>query len=311
MDDRIERIRKALGITEAGDVLVQPEIDKVIQHLVEYKNPLRQNIPRRRGSGPAWYINRRSAATTAAEFVADTGSYTASEGSYTQVTFTYRTLGGKIRVSRELQDKGASYLDVLAEELAAKVNDIKDFEDYYLLWGDSSNANEFDGLDALIPASQTAVVTTASTGGDITLEKLDEVIDLCAGEPDIIICSKRTRRQIIALLQANQRFVDKIEVKGGFKLQSYNDIPIYVSTNIPDTMTFDGSAKEITGLTGGQTSALYVIDTTYFWIGVLKELTMEALAKTSTQYDEYEIYERIVPVMANYMYCAKLIGIGA
>lgn len=142
------------------------------------------------------------------------------------------------------------------------------------------------------------------------MAKLDEVIDkVTAGEPDMIICSRRTRRQLVAALQASQRFVNTVEVKGGFKLLSYNGIPIYVSTNIPDTGTFDGS--DITWDGNGDCSALYVVSTDHVWVGVLTDVTVQPLAKTTTQYDEFEIIEDFTLVVRHPQAIARLVGISS
>jgi len=301
-------IKKALGVSEIGSVIMQPEIDKEIAHIVEYKNPLRQNLPRKKGSGRYWYVNRRVAGSTPAEFVSDTDSATEDTSTYSQVTFEYKTILTKGKVSRKARAIGRSLLDILAEEIEAKAKDFRDFEEYALFRGDSSsNSKEFDGLDVLIPSSQTVLMTTASGGAPLTLEKVDELIDKCAGEPDMLIMSKRTRRQLVTLLQASQRWVNQVEVKGGFKLVSYNGIPCYVSTRIVDTMQFDGS--EVTGYTGGTCSTMYAIDTDETFIAELTPLQIMPLARTTSQYEEFEIFCDEVLVVKNYMANAKLIGI--
>lgn len=300
-------IFKALGISEAGDILRQPEIDKIVAQIVEYKNPIRMNFPRKTGSGDKWYINRRTPGTTGAQWVSDTDSITEETGSYTQVTFAYKTLATKGRVSRKLQAQGASYASVLADEIEAQSLDFKDKEDYGLVWGNANNSNEFDGMDRLITSAQTVVMSSVSGGAVITLTKMDEVIDQCAFEPDMIICSKRTRRQLNAALQASQRFVNSIEVRGGFKVSSYNNIPVFVSTNIMNTQTFSGTV--VSSNTGGACSTLYVIDTEHMWIGVLTPITVLELAKTTSQRDDFEIYCDETLVLRNPLSPAKLIGL--
>jgi HK97 family phage major capsid protein len=190
-------IKKALGQTQAGTVLVDKEIDKTIQHLVEYKNPIRVNLPRKQGSGAAWYVNRRSAGSTLAAFVSDTDTITEDTGTYVQVAFSYKTIATQGRVTRFMQAIGRSYTDVLAEEIEAKARDFRDYEEWALIKGSvSTSSKQFDGLDILIPSSQAVGMTTASGGSSLTLAKMDEAIDKCVGEPDMIAMSKRSRREL-------------------------------------------------------------------------------------------------------------------
>lgn len=307
-------IKKALGTTQAGTVLVDKEIDKTIQQLVEYKNPIRVNMPRKTGSGPGWYVNRRAAGSTPAMFVNDTDTITEDTGTYTRTSFPYKTIATQGRVTRFMQAIGRSYTDVLADEIEAKARDFRDYEEWALLKGRittsgslTGNAKHFDGLDVLIPSTQAVVMTSSGLGASLTLAKMDESIDKCAGEPDMIIMSKRSRRALVALLQASQRFVNTVETRGGFILISYNNIPVYVSTRINNNQAFNGTA--VTAETGGTTTTVYFLDTEYVWLGELTPITIMPLAKVSSQYDLFDIFCDEVLVMANYLYCSKLIGI--
>lgn len=299
-------IKKALGTDDAGNVLVQPEIDKTIQALVEYKNPLRVNIPRKPGSGSHYYVNRRTAGSTPAEFVSDTDSITEDTGSYARTSFEFKTIATKGRVTRKMQAIGRSYVDVLASEMEEKARDFKDYEEWALFYGNSSSSSkQFDGLDELV--TQTVATTDQSGGDALTLEKLDEAIDTCAGEPDMLIMSKRTRRQLNSLLQAQQRFVDSIEVKGGFQVMSYNNIPVFVSTRVNNTQSFDGSS--VTGQTGGDCSTIYALESDYCFVSELTPITVEPLAKSTSQYDQFDIYSDEALVLTNTLHACRLIGI--
>lgn len=309
-------IYKALGMTsidgslQAGDILKQPEIDVIIGQLVDYKNPLRQNLVRKTGEGSAWIINRRAVGETGAQWILDTDTINEDQGKYTQVSFTYKTLGAKGKVTRKLQAVGRSYANILADEIEAQAIDFKNTEDLGIIIGNAtSNAKQFDGLKVLIPVSQTIFGggSGVSAGGALTLSKMDQVVDKAIYGPDMIITSRKIRRSLNALLQANQRFIDKVEVKGGFKVMAYNDIPIYTSTNCVDTQTFDGFT--VTAETGGSMSSLYVVDTEQTWVGVLTEVSIMPLAKTTSQFDEFDLFEDEALVVRNYLGNAKIIGL--
>lgn len=311
-------IYKALGITssgdlvaqQAGDVLKQPEIDVIVGQLVDYKNPLRQNLPRKGGEGSAWIINRRQEGSTGPQWVADTDTINQDQGQYSQHTFTYRTLASSGRVTRKLQAVGRSYANILADEIEARTVEFKDIEDKGVVIGNNtSNANQFDGLKVLIPVSQAIFAggSGVAAGGVLTLSLMDQVVDKAIYDPDMIIGSRKMRRSLNALLQADQRFVDKIEIKGGFKVMSYNDIAIYTSTNAVDTQQFDGFT--VTSETGGTFSSIYVLDSEQIWMGVLTEVSIMPLAKVSSQYDEFDLFVDEALVLRNTLAVAKLIGL--
>lgn len=313
--ERLTELRKALNIERAltssgaGAILVQPEVDTIIANLVDYRNPLRQNVPRKPGSGQSWLLNRRSApGTTTSQWAADTTEPVNDDGSYTRVTFTYRTQIARGRISRQLQATGQSYADVMQLEMEARALDFRNDEDSALLIGNNTaNANQPDGLCVLITAGQCVLTTTASGGEALTLDELDNAIDLCRYDPNMIIASKRTRRQVSALLSANHMTTDRIDVNGGFRLLSYNGIPVYTSSNMAETKTFNGT--RVTLETGSNTSELYVVDTSHFWVGELTPLTVQPLAKVTSQYDEFDIYQDVVFVIRDVASAAKYIGL--
>ncbi len=295
-------LAKALSETEAGSKLRQELIDKEIQSLIRVDNPLRENLPRKQGSGDAWYVNRRSANPTAA-FVADTDELTVENSSYEEiVAFPYKTIAAAGAVTRKLEAIGKSYVDIEAEELEAAVDAVRELEEEALINGDSSaDVKQFDGLDVLLGEEYTQYPKADSgNGGALTLADLDEAIDACYGHPDMLICAYRTKREINALLQVNQRFVDKKQVEGGFELMSYGDVAIYPSTHVSVADT-RGSASNAT--------KLYLIDTKKVWVGVLTELTRKVLAETTSQYRRFDVFEDITLVVANPAYCRKIAGI--
>lgn len=305
-------IRKALSPTDVTS-LIPKEIDKIIQQLMDYQNPLRQNLPRRKGSGKAWYLSQRTptSGTPAAFYSANTDDFTEGTGSYAEKEFPYKTIGARGKVYRLAQDQTKGQVDLLAAEIEARTLEFKNYEEWALFWGNSdTSADQFDGIDKNISdSSQIVKAAETNVGGPLTLAKLDELIDACAPfTPKMLVTSLAGRRAINALLQSYQRFLDKTEVKGGFKVLSYNDIPIFASTQITDTLDYDEDGV-LQSTTGGSTTAIFALDTEHLWVGVLNDLTYKELATKSTQYIEFDIYEDITVVFANYLAQAKLINI--
>jgi hypothetical protein len=303
-----DEIKRSLDYAGTSGVLIQPEVDKIVAEIIEYKNPLRQNIPRKQRNSDAWLLNRRSAAAanTVAQWVNDLTEPAIDRTEQSRITFQFRTLLARGKVTRFAQDAGRSYIDVLSEEIEARARAFKDLEENAMLYGNNSvTTTQPDGLTTLITGAQIIEQTATAGGAALTLTKIDETVDQCAGAPDIMIASKQTRRKLNALLQADQRFVNTTEVAGGFRVLSYDDIPIFASTNVTNNFWFDGT--QVVGTTG-DTSHLFVIDTSEFWVGYMNDVTVSPLSKTSSQFDQFDIYEDVAFVMRSTIHHAMLVG---
>ncbi len=294
----LTQLKKALDMA-GGAALQQPLVDKVLQELIEVNNPLRVNLPRKPGSGSAWVLNQRTSRGAGAGFVNDTEEPTENQGVFGQKSFPYKTILDRRKVTRKLQAVGKTLLDIEAEEVDNGLQNVRDSEESALISGDSAvNPKQFDGLRKLIPGSQ--VVVAGANGAPLSLDLLDQAIDLNRGNPSMLIMSKRANRKLNSLLQAQQRFVDTMEVKGGFRLQSYNGIPIYRSIWISDTQTQG---------TSNAASDIYVLDTSAVWVGELTSLTMQRLAQKSSQGSEFDILEDISLVLGNDIKTSRLAGV--
>ena len=307
-------ILKALNSSGEGSILEQAAVDKIIADLLNYSSELRANLPRKKGSGQAYTLNRRTplASSSRAAWVDDTDSITEATGSYAQVLFPFKTIVAKGKVTRKLQATGASYTDVLADEIEARTKEFRTIEeDAYINANDfSTDAKKPTGfIKQLLDVSQVVGVTTAANGDDITLEKMDELIDTCKGTPKFIVMSKKGRRKLQSVLQSYQRFVDMVEVKGGFKVIAYNGIPIITSDAITDDYVFNGTTLTgTTTTTANETTVAIAINTDEAFVAELTPVTIKPLDHTTYQYDEFEIFCDEALVVRDYTTCAMLIG---
>lgn len=298
MTHDLEQLKKALNIANAGNALQQPLVDRVLQELIEVNNPLRQNLPRKPGSGSDWILNQRTARGTGA-FVDDTEEPTDSQSTYAQKKFTFKTIIQRGKVTRKLQAVGKTLLDIEAEEIESALQVIRDTEENALINGDATaNPKQFDGLRKLTPVGQTVVAGT--NGAPLTLDLLDQAIDLNRGNPSMLIMSKKANRKLNALLQAQQRFVDTTEVTGGFRVQVYNGIPIFRSIFISDAQT-QGTSNVATDI--------FVLDTSAVWLGELTPLKMVRLAQKSSQFSEFDVFEDLALVLGNDIKVSRLAGV--
>jgi len=302
-----EGFKRSLNVTAAGTVLLQTTISKVVQMLVDRQLGIQNTLPVKAGSGDAFYSNRRTAATTGAAWVDDDEEPVESEGTYSQVSFTYRTLLGRIKVTRKLIRTGRSYGDVLASELIGKSDDFANqLESASAIGDNANNAKQISGLLTLIGAvsGQTVANTNVNVGDGVFLDKADEAISKVKGRANKAAMrmygSDKSHRLLNNALQAQQRFLTEgFEIEGGFVVASYQGIPFIISTGIPDVLVFNATAPKITAFTGGATSCLIFVNTMYIFYSELTAMTVMPLAKGSSQYDEIDMYLDSVLVLDN------------
>ena len=307
-------LQRTLNSSGAGSVLLQPNVNKIVQQLSLRMLGVQSTLDRRPGSGQSALVNRRTPGTTGGAWVADTDSGTEETGTYAQSTFTYRTLLTKGTVTRKLQATGRTYGDVLATEMVNKAEDFANLlEDALLVGNSTANANQINGLLTLINAVAGQVVanSTLSAGAGLVLTKLDEAIDVVRGagnRSDLrIYGSQAGLRKLNAALQAQQQFVNMTEIAGGFRVKTYDGVPLVPTTSMPDNLTWSGSSQ--TAFSGGTTTSLVIVNTRYCWIEELTPMSVLPLAKTTSQNDAFEMFVDLALVLANSKGASLLGGI--
>lgn len=290
---RREAFQRAINIAGAGTILMQSRINTAIQQIVLRELGASSTLIRRPGSGNAEYIDRR-APGAAAGWVADTDPVAEATGTYTQHSFLYRTLATRGRVTRKMQAVGKSYTDILAGELVGRAGDTNETLEEALIIGDTAlNANQFNGLITLtqLTASQIVIQTNVAVGDVLTLEKLDEAIDACKGtDADKVIYASMSGRRKINAAAVVQQVPNNPGIVGaaGFRVSTYNNIPVVPTTKMPDVLTFNGT--KVTAYGGGVTTAILVVNRQLIQIAELTAMTAMPLGKVDSQYDEFDLF---------------------
>ncbi len=315
MGPDLKLLQKALEESDVSALFKIPEIDQMMVQLVDFLNPLRQSLRRVPGSGDGYLVYKRAPGTTQAVDIDDVDTIAEETGVYTELKFLYKTLATQGRLSRRVQKTGRSIADLMREELEAKSSEIRNAEDNRMFYGNFpvSNAKQWDGLAKTMDDNTAQIVTAgtdASDGNDLTTEKLDEVLDVNIGNPGLIVTSRLGRRKLNALLVAQQRFVDRTTIAGGFRVISYNDVPIVATTNIPSVQERDSDGS-IVSLTGGSTTSLFVVDLMDVFMSVLTEITVMPLARTSSQFELFDIFEDAALVVRDARHVSTMSGIKA
>jgi hypothetical protein len=308
------------GSAAAGAVLLQTYINRVVQQLTVRELGALAVLPKKQGQGDKEYINVRTAleydSTTASssggEWVDDTDSVSVSTGTYAQKSFEYKTMVTRGKVTRFLQARGRNYGDLLAESLKSKADDFANALEYGLINGDQGAvAKQCNGLMTLLnglldvnrffPMRDTSGAAT-NVPQDLTLAKLDEAIDAVKGAASkqniVILCSKAGSRQLNALLQVDQQFSDIVEIDAGFRVRSYDGIPIVQSSNVLDTYAISAT-DVLTSYSSGTSTAFVILNLDYVYVAELTPTTVMPLAKDSSQFDSYDIFWDGAPVVSN------------
>ncbi|KKM92212.1 hypothetical protein LCGC14_1220680 [marine sediment metagenome] len=310
----VERLKRTLTATAVTGVLEQPDVQKEIAGLMDYLNPWRQSVPRLTGTSSAWLLDRRSVGTTIAQFVNDIEEPDEDVSSYARVSFVYKTILARGKVTRKARAIGRSFRDILMDEIRYRVEDVRDYEEHWSIWGDAAqDAKQFSGMNKLITdAQKVAQSTGVMNGATLTLAKMDQAIDRNRGNPSLILVSRAFRRLLAAKLQSQQRWIDHTEIAAGFKVMTYNGIPVLPTTNIPDTIFYSGSATptqaQAVGGTG-TTSMAFIVDFDNLWMGVLSEFQTQALSNKSSQYEEFDMFMDEALVLFNTLKISALYGV--
>lgn len=332
---RKEAFQRALDVAGAGSVLLQTFINRVVQQIHLRQLGVSATLPRRPGQGNGAYIVRRVPGGDAS-WVDDTDTPAVVQGTYPNGTgtekggsvfFPYKTLLTRGQVTRFLQAIGRSYGDSLATEISGRVGDFGETFENGLVQGQvSGDPKQFDGLLELVSGVATQVIPAHPAGSPaatspLTIDRLDEAIDAVKGSAarqDLVIyASYKGRRLLNSLLQSQQQFNDMVEIDAGFRVRSYDGIPIVTCTEIPDDSLFNPAGSPpgtpfltaFTGEVANPSTSIIVVNTRYTWIEELTPMTVMPLAKSSSQFDEFDIFWDGVLVTANQLGQSLLLGI--
>lgn len=230
----------ALTLTEASklsnDVLRAGVIDTIAA-----ESPTLQLLPFIAVTGNGLTYNRLNAAPTAAFYdVGDT--WTEDTPTFTQKTAALKILGGDADVDNFLASTRSNINDLRAEVVAEKAKAVgRKFVDTFINGDTISDANSFDGIDKLCDPGQT--VTNGANGGQLTTDKLDELLDkLRGGPPSVLHMSRRSRRKLVSLAHTAGFRLESDRESFGMWITYYNGIPIVADDYIGDAKTVGTSS---------------------------------------------------------------------
>lgn len=193
------------------------------------------------------------------------GTWTRNSGIIRHEVETLAIVGGEVFVDNyEIQAGGGAgnMPSIKAHKFQMKSRAMGLFTSQEFFEGDKSvDLDGMDGLRRRITGSQ--LVNMGNTGGTLTLDKLDELIDAVAGGPDALFMNKTLRRKITALVRA-QTGTGRIEYTQdtfGRQQHQYAGIPIRVIERQDDASTFLEFNEDDADAGGGNldTASIYAV----------------------------------------------------
>lgn len=228
MANDIERALLSTLAASTGNYLIPEVVDPGIRDYIWKATPLLSAVTRVQWPTNTYWIRKRTSRPTATWSADGAALPAAQKSAYTRVqkpikyVYTAGSVSGPLiaasgGVVNALQEEIRVHSQIIAEDLTSK-----------LVVGDNAgDDDEFDGMLKQVPSGAPGNEGgTMTASGALTLAMLDEAIDHTRGECDVILTSRAVRRKINSLLQAQQRFVERVEVGAGFRVLSYDNVPI-------------------------------------------------------------------------------------
>jgi HK97 family phage major capsid protein len=186
----------------------------------------------------------------AATFYDPGDTWTEATPTFTQATAALKIIGGDADVDNFLQATYSDSNDIEAEVIASRAKAVAHkFSDTFISGNTTTDTKSFDGIHRLIPAGQT--LSMGTNGGQLTLAKLDELIDTVKpGRPELLLMSKRTRRKLKDLRRTAGYMLETSINQFGQQVETYDGIPLIVDDFVSDALTV-GS--------GTNTSTIYAL----------------------------------------------------
>lgn len=224
-------IRKALDLASTGSYLIPEIVDGAIRDYAS-KAPVLYNVVNKVPWATNTYFIRRRDALPTASWATDGGSLpSATQSTYSKVSKTVAYLYTRGEVTGPMQRAAGSLFNAMAMEVEAHSQALveKLSTDIATATGGSDDIqgiiHQIDTSDTLNWGSSGSGVVSGGAA-TLTLAKIDEAIDASRGDVDVILTSRAVRRKINALLQAQQNFNDSVEVAAGFRVLTYDGLPI-------------------------------------------------------------------------------------
>lgn len=243
-------IRKALDLASTAAAYLIPEVvDGAIRDFAAKSPTLYNAVNKRPWATNTYFIRKRLSLPSAAWSIDGGPLPSATHGEFGKTSMTMKYLYTRGEVTGPMQRAAGSVFDALAQDIEehqqAMVerlstdlatanggsNDIKGI--LYQITDDSSLYTESGGAGAVVDAGSAY----------LSLNLIDKAIDAAANAAGtgvvgpgatMMVTTRPVMRYINSLLQAQQQFVNTTEISAGFRVMTYDTLPIVVDNHWQD-----------------------------------------------------------------------------
>jgi hypothetical protein len=267
--------------------LVQDPLKRGVIEIFPRVSPVLERLPFFGVNGQAYVYNQEETLPGVA-FRGINESYTESTGVVNPQTERLYVLGGTSKVDRALVKTQGNVNNLRATYDGMKAKAVSlEYTKKFFKGDNSSDVNEFDGLENRLTGDQVVDQGSTSGGDALTLAKLDEMIDQVQGTPDVLFMNKTLRRKVNTLMRSAGQATETVSDSFGRQIPAYAGIPIAVVEEDKDgnlILAFDednpgggtaasssiyavrfGAAEYVSGLQAGSMDVIDLgLDVTYY-----------------------------------------------
>jgi hypothetical protein len=246
-----------MTLVEAAKLTTDQLLAGVLELLVK-DDPILARIPFQEAVGNGWTYNREATMPTA-QWHDDGDEWHEDAPTFSQETALIKILGGDVDVSEFQKATRSNINDVRQENLEAKIKALQwEFNDSFFYGSATTNPKQFTGVHGLISSTTyNTVHAGATTGTALSIAKLDELLDLLKGKPDILVSTKKVRRLVTTYLRSVTTIQTDRDVFGQQVMMYGTGIPWLTSEFLVDTET--ASSGAYAAKTGGSCATIFAL----------------------------------------------------
>lgn len=270
MSDELREALNAVGASALIPKIISPM-------LLEYQrrySPLVRAIPSQKWGSDTYYFNQRTVNPNGG-FVTDGGARPVTNSTYVQNSWQMKHLQNVGAVTGYAQAVTQQVIgDLRAREVEGAIKGLYWDIETACVWGNAGCSQfgpypQYDGFDSLVNTysgtNQNAIDKTNTT---FTLGMLDQLADMVETNAAMsvfdtswmYVMSPTAASKLSQLTQAQQRFVDQVQVAAGLQVPTYRGIPVMKSSFLSSRQMSMGTVTTATATTGGTLAAA-----TYFY----------------------------------------------
>lgn len=237
-------LRKALtSAAGSGGALIPENLEKVLTNVAVRLSPEFAILETKPITGGVHSFNQVTALPGIGGAMGEASTTPTKNTTYARQTVTLKVVKRKGDVTNYLQDASSDFIDATASDMESHVEShVYDLINYCLFGNAVANPYEFSGLDTLVTTNRTSENTQG--GVAITsLATLDNMIDRANRRKGnnhrrVFLMSPEMASTVSRLL-TNVRLqqgiaggLGEVDIKGGWRLQTYRNIPIIETASV-------------------------------------------------------------------------------